>query len=74
MAEGALAQIAPGLSLHDFRVVHGISHSNLIFDVTVPYSLTDSDDELVFQIKSAISSINPQWRCVIQVDRGYVQT
>jgi hypothetical protein len=72
MAEGVLEKIAPGLSLHDFRVVHGISHSNLIFDVTVPFSMNDSDDDLVFQIKSAIASLNPQWRCVIQVDRGYV--
>jgi len=74
VAEDVLTRIAPGLSLHDFRVVHGISHSNLIFDVTVPYSLTDSDEDLVFQIKSAIAGVNPQWRCVIQVDRGYVHT
>ncbi len=74
VAEGVLSQIAPGLSLHDFRVVHGISHSNLIFDVTVPYSLAESDDDLILEIKSAISSVNPQWRCVIQVDRGYAHS
>ena len=74
MAEGVLARIAPGLSLHDFRVVHGISHSNLIFDVTAPYSLEESDDDLIFEIKSAIATINSQWRCVIQVDRGYVHS
>ncbi len=72
LAERTLSQIAPSLSLHDFRVVHGLSHSNLIFDVSAPYAFDESDDDLVFRIKSEIASLNPSLRCVIQVDRGYV--
>jgi cation diffusion facilitator family transporter len=67
-----LHSISPQLSMHDFRLVPGVSHSNLIFDVSVPFSVQQKDSDLILQIQEAIARIDPKLRCVIQVDRGYV--
>ena len=36
-------QIDPKLSMHDFRIVKGLTHTNLIFDIVVPYDYPVSD-------------------------------
>ena len=36
---GILAELDPRLAVHDFRMVCGKRHTNLIFDVVVPYDL-----------------------------------
>ena len=44
MLRKVLKQIDPVLSFHDFRVVPGTTHTNLIFDVVVPFdSAYDAD-------------------------------
>ncbi|MBQ7172766.1 MAG: cation transporter [Clostridia bacterium] len=67
--ENAIKGISPDLRIHDFRLVKGPTHSNLIFDVAVPFEIKASDSELKDQISSAISTINPTYFAVIQVDR-----
>ncbi|WP_352419224.1 hypothetical protein [Proteiniborus sp.] len=60
--------------MHDFRVVWGKSHSNLIFDVVVPFDFKWSDDELVKLISERIYKLNPNYHSVITVDHDYVPT
>jgi divalent metal cation (Fe/Co/Zn/Cd) transporter len=67
-----LARITPELSMHDFRVVWGVTHSNLIFDVVVPYGLSWSDAELVELITERVQAIDVGYRPVITVDHSYV--
>jgi cation diffusion facilitator family transporter len=67
-------EIDPKLSMHDFRVVAGKTHSNLIFDVSVPSSYRTRDDELRDIIQRGISRINPTYHSVITVDRNYTST
>ncbi len=57
------------LGIHDFRFVAGVTHSNLIFDVTVPFELKESDEEIKEKISSAISRINPSYFTVMTIDR-----
>ncbi len=57
------------LQIHDFRFVKGESHSNLIFDVTVPFEIKRSDEELKCAISNEISKLNPSFFAVITVDR-----
>ncbi len=72
MREEALAAVAivdPSITLHDFRVVKGNTHSNLIFDIAVPFEVKRSDKELVAAICEEISKEHPNHYAVIQVDR-----
>ena len=55
--------------MHDFRVVWGVTHSNVVFDVAVPFSLEDGDQEIKDRIDQAVKTIDPTYRTVITVDR-----
>lgn len=68
MALQVLAKIDDSLSLHDFRIVKGPTHTNLIFDVVAPFSLSLSPEELKCLITQLIQDINPNCFTVIQVD------
>lgn len=57
------------LTIHDFRFVEGHTHSNLIFDVSVPFEVPGTDSELKRQISSKISRENPNYFSVITIDR-----
>lgn len=72
--EELVREISPDLSIHDFRVVWGVSHTNLIFDITVPYGLKWGDAELVELVTKKIQRINPAYYPVITVDHDYVPT
>lgn len=57
-------------SIHDFRVVVGETHTNLIFDVVLPFDSKYTPKEAISEIQSAVSSENANLYCVITVDRG----
>ena len=57
------------LSIHDFRFVEGITHSNLIFDVNVPFEMKMSDDEIKRAVSDKISELDPNYFVVMTVDR-----
>ena len=60
------------LSIHDFRVVDGPTHTNLLFDVVVPHSFEMSSDKLKKLINEKINENDSRYRCVITVDSCYV--
>ena len=62
-------QIDERLDLHDFRFVEGVTHSNLIFDVNVPFEIKMSDDEVKRAISLKISELDPNYFAVMTVDR-----
>ena len=49
-----LHQIDQSLKLHDFRMVSGISHSNLVFDVLIPFDLK-IDEKTILDILTSLS-------------------
>lgn len=61
------------IDFHDFRVVTGPSHTNLIFDVVASYSLKCSDEELDALIRKKVREIDPHYFTVITIDRSYRQ-
>lgn len=62
----------PDLHIHDFRVVEGTTHTNIIFDIVIPYQSEKSDQEIVSLIKTAIRSWDSgNYFAVIQVDHDY---
>ena len=57
------------LGIHDFRFVEGTTHTNLIFDVNVPFELKQTDDEIKRAISSKVSELDPNYFVVMTVDR-----
>lgn len=67
-----LKELDPSLTMHDFRIVTGPTHTNLIFDVVTPYQFPMSDNELIAKISERIKQDNPNYFAVIEVDKKYV--
>lgn len=65
MVEGGV-----NLPIHDFRVVVGESHTNLIFDVVIPYEYHLSENDVCTKIAKAVETKKPNCYCVITVDRN----
>ncbi len=57
------------VGMHDFRVVVGATHTNLIFDLEVPFETKISENDIKEQIECEIQNFNPNYFCVITVDR-----
>ena len=57
------------LRIHDFRVVEGESHTNLIFDVCAPFEIKKSDAEISETIEKAIKALGENYFTVLQIDR-----
>lgn len=62
------------LSMHDFRVVYGHTHSNLIFDIVVPTKFEVSDKELKETIDREIKKIDSTFNSVITIDKNYTSS
>lgn len=67
-----LKEISPEIRMHDFRVVWGQTHSNLIFDVLVPFKFKLRDKDLSDYITKKISDLDSSYCAVITIDHSYV--
>ncbi len=63
--------VNPKLSIHDFRMVSGPSHTNLIFDLLIPYDIGLTDEDIVRAIKTIISEHNKTYITVISIDKDF---
>ncbi|MBR4016403.1 MAG: cation transporter [Oscillospiraceae bacterium] len=52
---GYLTEIDPRLSLHDFRMVKGAGHTNLIFDIAMPHALAGQEKNIKTGIENALA-------------------
>lgn len=59
------------VGFHDFRIVSGPTHTNLIFDVVVPYDYRMTDTEVVAYIREQVKKIDESYFAVIDVDKAY---
>lgn len=59
------------ISVHDFRIVNGPTHTNLIFDIVVPYSVKMTETEVKNEAEQAVKGQNENWYTVVTVDRSY---
>lgn len=57
------------ITVHDFRLVRGTTHSNLIFDMAVPFEVTLSDEEVMQEMTRLLQKENKDYRTRIHVDR-----
>lgn len=60
------------LTIHDFRMVIGMTHHNMIFDVVIPADFKLSQEELKDIIQKKVWEKWPDYYVVIDVDTAYV--
>ena len=70
--EALKRNISEDIKIHDFRVVPGPSHTNLIFDAAVPVDFKISDSKLEAMIKETVSSSFSHCFAVVNIDRTAV--
>lgn len=68
--ERSVAELDTRITVHDFRTVVGNTHTNLIFDIVLPYESKESAQSVTDKISEIIKSSRPDCYCVITVDRG----
>ena len=71
-AREILASLGSGLSLHDFRMVIGDTHTNILFDVVIPFEAKMTPAEIEKAFSDAYSSEGKQYFFIINYDRSYV--
>ena len=70
LVQKELVAIDPRLSMHDFRMVRGPQHTNLIFDLAVPYSMSDKTAELKRRIDECVQFEDSKYYTVITFDHA----
>ncbi len=63
----------PGVSIHDFRMVQGPTHTNLIFDAVVPFRYGKTNDEVKRGIAKMISEKWNNYFAIIQAEQSYLE-
>lgn len=67
-----LHNINTSLSLHDFRVVFGKTHTNILFDILLPYKLNIKEDEIITLVTDEIKKIDQTYNVIIKIDREFI--
>lgn len=67
-----ISELNEDLTIHDFRIVGGDGHKNVIFDLVVPYEYDEKRaKDLSKEVAQAIKTEYPNYDAVINIDRVY---
>lgn len=66
-----LCELNPEYSIHDFRVVKGKTHTNIVFDMVIPYGLKKSDREIRKLAADKIKTIDSTIYPIINVEKSF---
>lgn len=69
--KNALHAIDSTLSLHDFRVVKGKTHTNMIFDVNIPVRFPLQNSHILANLNAVANALEGNYFCVVTFDRTY---
>ncbi len=58
-------------SIHDFRVVYGNTHTNLVFDVVLPFDTDFGDKDFISKVEKRVKAYDENLNCVIHIDKDY---
>ena len=67
-----VTQVHPAITIHDFRMVKGPTHTNLIFDAVLPHEVTLSDAEAAEALQAEVTKRWPNYFVVATIDHAYV--
>lgn len=65
-------RIDPAITIHDFRVVPGPTHTNVIFDAVVPPGLPMTEEAVAERIRLLVADAYPDHYAVVDIDQSYV--
>ncbi len=63
--------IDPSITIHDFRMVTGPTHTNVIFDAVVPHSCPLSDRELTDRITGGVRALDGNYFAVVKIEKSF---
>ena len=66
-----LSQIDPAITVHDFRTVRGDEHTNLVFDLVIPYGFHLEDEQIKVEIDHHFEKYPNKIYTVITFDHPY---
>ena len=66
-------EIDPVLSIHDLRITAGPRHTNVLFDVMVPYGFRLTDSQVRGELSRGVKKLSEKYTAVIEVDHSYVE-
>ena len=64
--------IDPGISIHDFRMVPGPTHTKVIFDAEVPYDCRLPLPEIRERIQAGVRALDGSYSAVVEMERSYI--
>lgn len=67
--QSLITALYPTVTIHDFRVIWGVTHSNIVFDAAVPFAVKDSDAVITQKLEAEIQKLDPDYRTVVTIDR-----
>ena len=67
--QSLVTALYPTVTIHDFRVIWGVTHSNIVFDAAVPLAVKDSDAVITQKLEAEIQKLDPDYRTVVTIDR-----
>lgn len=67
--QSLITALYPTVTIHDFRVIWGVTHSNIVFDAAVPFAVKDSDAVITQKVEAEIQKLDPEYRTVVTIDR-----
>lgn len=70
-AAAAVSSLDERLSIHDFRVVHGETHTNILFDITKPYNVKMPDNEIKQCVGAKFKELNKKYNVIAVIDREF---
>ena len=63
--------VSDQISIHDFRMVTGPTHTNVIFDAVVPRDFPETDEQVKKKISHAVESLNGKYFAIVTIDKPY---
>lgn len=68
--KNGVISVVNNASIHDFRMIQGPSHTNVVFDVVVPYCVKETDEEIKKKIQSMVRDIDCTYFAIVDIDRA----
>ena len=66
-------QVEPSLTIHDFRVVRGTTHDNLIFDAVLPFSSSKTPAQAAQEIRALVRTMDGNYYAVVTVEHSFTE-
>ena len=71
IVDQALKSMDERLTFHDLRLVHGVTFSNVIFDIVLPFDTKTTERDIKDAITNALKVLDKPYFAVIEFDRNY---